>query len=97
MIEKRFPDCAADECPYCGKKMVKWEGSPESSWGDTFQFVCFDDQCPYYLAGWEWMRSQYQQNVSYRYRYNPQNQESGPLPVWSPEALREGIIDEEQK
>jgi hypothetical protein len=80
-------------CPHCGQPMLKWVPADMSSWGYGHQYVCFNDECPYYIKGWDWMRSQYNQNISYRYRYNPANGESGPLPVFSPNALRSGIIE----
>jgi hypothetical protein len=43
------------------------------------------------------MKDNFQQKASYRYRYNPQNDEEGPLPVWSPDALRDGIVEEEEE
>jgi hypothetical protein len=33
------------------------------------------------------------QKASYRYRFNPSNNESGPLPVWSKDALKSSIIE----
>jgi hypothetical protein len=86
-----------DTCPHCGEKLVKWLGSMEISWGYNPQLVCFNDQCPYYVQGWEHMRSKYYQNVSYRFRFNPENGETGPLPVWSPTALRDGIIEDNEE
>lgn len=85
------------DCPHCGVRLNKWECSPESSWGAGFQLVCFNDDCPYYVRGWKHMKDNYQQKASYRYRYNPDNDEEGPLPVWSPGALRDGIIEEEEE
>jgi hypothetical protein len=80
-------------CPHCGKTLTKWVPSIENSWGPQYQLVCFNDECPYYVKGWDWMRTRFQQNVSYRYRYNPETGETGPLPVWSEMALRGGIIE----
>ncbi len=80
-------------CPYCGKKMTQWAPPADTSWGPAPQYVCFNDDCPYYVEGWEWIRSHYNHKASYRHRYDPRTGEKGPLPVWSSEALREGIIE----
>jgi hypothetical protein len=79
-------------CPYCGMPLSKWRCPPESAWGTEFQYVCFNDDCSYFVNGWEWMREHYNMNVSYRFRINPVNGEHGPLPVWSKNALKDLII-----
>lgn len=86
-------DITDNKCPHCGEKMVKWLPSDQSSWGPNPQRVCFNDQCPYYIKGWEWMQTQFQQKASYRFRFDPATGETGPLPVWSPTALRTGIVE----
>ncbi len=82
------------KCPHCGAEMLRWFTPPESSWGIGYHYVCFNDECTYYKRGWEWMQSQYARKASYRHRYDPFTGDAGPLPVWSPLALREGIIPE---
>lgn len=82
-------------CPHCREKMVRW-GIPQlSSWSAPFQYVCFNDACTYFVRGWRWMQERYNVAASYRCRIDPATGETGPLPVWSPNALKDGILPEE--
>ena len=81
------------ECPHCGVAMKNWLPPDDSGWDPVPQFVCFNDDCPYYVKGWEWMKSQFEQEASYRHRLDPRSGESSPLTVWSPSAHRGRIID----
>ena len=81
------------KCPYCDTPMKKWVNPPNSTWGVTFQYVCFNDECSYYVRGWEHMMNKFRVEASYRYRYNPSTGEKGPLPVWSPQAHKSKVID----
>ena len=74
--------------------MAKWQGSPELSWEADYQFVCFNDQCPYFVRGWDWMQTQYNVHASYRHRINPCTGKSSPVPVWSARALKDQILPE---
>lgn len=81
-------------CPHCEQKMKKWQPPEGTTWGNHYQYICFNDNCPYYVKGWEWMLTKYQQKASYRHRYDPEADRSGPVPVWSVDALKDRIIEE---
>lgn len=80
-------------CPHCNKPSKKWRCPPGSSWEVEFLYVCFNDECPYFVRGWEWMRKQFNQNISYRYSLDPVKGGISPLPVWSKDALKDSIIE----
>lgn len=81
-------------CPYCGQPMLKWSPSEFSTWGSEFQYVCFNDECSYYVNGWKWMEERFNVTGSYRHRLDPATGQQGPIAVWSANALRDGIIQE---
>lgn len=83
-------------CPHCGKKMSKWKTPSLSTWTAEFFYVCFNDECPYYVKGWEHMNKSQETNCSYRHRYDPDTGMTGPLPVWSSFAGKDEIIEDEE-
>jgi len=83
-------------CPHCGEKLLKW-AVPDNpfgcTWDNDYMYICFNDACPYYVRGWDFMYSEGNRGSSYRLMYNPKNDCCTPIPVPSPKALREGIIE----
>lgn len=83
-------------CPRCGSRLKKWLVPEEATWNEEYFYVCFNDECPYYQDGWAWMRSQFNQEASYRYAINPVTGACLPIPVWSDSATREMIVEDEE-
>ena len=79
-------------CRHCNEPLSRWANPGQSTWAGEFQWVCFNDRCPYFVRGWIWMERCYSVTASYRYRFDPATGEDGPLPVWSKDALKDEII-----
>ena len=82
-------------CPHCNMQMVAMEMPPEAGYASSFMYVCFNDECPYFVKGWQWMKEKYDVNSSYRHRINPSTGKASPLPVWSRDAMKHRIISRE--
>jgi Ogr/Delta-like zinc finger len=84
-----------NRCPHCDHRLVRWANPQLASWEGAYQYVCFNDDCPYFVRGWQWMQSQFSVHASYRYRLEPRTGDWGPLPVWSREAMKNNILPDE--
>lgn len=84
-------------CPHCGTRLKKWQVPDGASWDDEQFLVCFNNDCSYYVQGWKWMREQFRQEASYRYAFNPGQNAALMIPVWSDNAAREMIIEDEEE
>jgi SAM-dependent methyltransferase len=85
------------KCPHCGAKLKKWlvPDNPFScTWDNEFMYICFNDACPYYVRGWDHMNRQGTGGQSYRLMYNPEKDCASSIPVPSPKALRNGIVED---
>ncbi|MGB6930605.1 MAG: methyltransferase domain-containing protein [Syntrophobacteria bacterium] len=82
-------------CPHCEQSMLKWAvpQSPFTQWDVDFMYVCFNDECPYLVQGWEVMKQQGNSGISYRFTYNSYRDNCLSVPVPHLHALKEGIID----
>ena len=87
----------ARHCPHCDAKLQAIQMPDNSGWENRPQWVCFNDSCPYYCEGWEWMQQNYNVRASYRYRVV--DLETGcaqPIAVWSETALLDRILENEE-
>lgn len=73
--------------------MKRLETPPMTNWESPFLWVCFNDDCRYFINGWEWMMNKFQNHSSYRYKVDPITGEDGPLPVWSGDAMKSSIVE----
>jgi hypothetical protein len=80
-------------CPHCGEPLKAFQLPENTGWEGEFQLACFNDECPYYERGWQHMEEHYAVKASYRFRINPETGHPSPLAVWSPDALKDRILD----
>jgi hypothetical protein len=83
-------------CPHCNARLKKWLVPVEASWAEEFFYVCFNNECSYYKAGWIRMEEEFGQHGSYRYMLNPGTGASSMIPVWSESATQEMIVEEDE-
>ncbi|MBN1609488.1 MAG: class I SAM-dependent methyltransferase [Polyangiaceae bacterium] len=81
-------------CPYCDEPLIKFElaSSPFCEWPNAFMYVCFNNDCPYLVGGWQVMNEQGNPGFSYRLMYNPEQDRCLPVPVPSVAAAREYTV-----
>jgi hypothetical protein len=82
-------------CPHCQGRLQAFSLPDGTGWDQACQWACFNDECSYYKEGWDWMWEKYQVKASYRYRVvDKQTGNDSPLAVWSPDAMRDRIIED---
>ncbi len=80
-------------CPHCLQTLTPFSLPEAGGWDTPFQLACFNDDCAYYVRGWTWMEEQFGVKSSYRHRLDPASGTTSPLPVWSPTAIRDRILE----
>ena len=55
------------------------------------QYICFNDECPYYVRGWDTFSNQGIPG-SYRFMFDPESGGCHSVPVLTPTALRASIV-----
>jgi SAM-dependent methyltransferase len=78
-------------CPYCDEKLEKWmvPDTPFNEWPNEFFYVCFNDNCSYFVNGWELVGAL--GNVgSYRLMYDPDHDVCRAAPVIGSSATAKG-------
>jgi SAM-dependent methyltransferase len=82
-------------CPHCGSRLSRWAvpQTPFTEWDTEHMYVCFDDGCPYYRRGWGAMHRQGNPGFSHRFMFDPDRRVCTSVPVHSPWALRDGIVN----
>lgn len=76
-------------CPHCGKEMALWEVPPITfsdglGWDSPYLYVCFNDECPMYVSGWDNIMENYAHRASYRCIRSPFGKNFEAMPVFSP-------------
>lgn len=89
-------------CPHCGQEMSTLRVPPYNfsdglGWGTDFLYVCFNDECSFFVDGWDRMMDFYGQKASYRCMCYPETLETGAIPVYSNDALKGTVFDEEEE
>ncbi|MFC1829713.1 zinc ribbon domain-containing protein [Thermodesulfobacteriota bacterium] len=87
-------------CPHCDQEMNLWEVPPFNfsdglGWGTPYLYLCFNDECPLYVQGWDNLMENYAQHASYRCMNYPGTQTFQIMPVFSSMGGKGQVIDEQ--
>ncbi len=82
-------------CPYCGERLRKWQvpDNPFLELDQEYLFLCFNDNCPYLLGGWDAMHRQGNLGFSHRMMFDPAREICSAVPIATLGSLKEGIVD----
>jgi len=87
-------------CRHCSAEMNLWEVPPHSfsdglGWGTPYLYICFNDECPLYVGGWDNIMDNFSYNASYRCLNYPGTKTYECIPVFSPVGGQGQIIDDQ--
>ena len=83
MSEMEYKVKEAPTCPHC-KSVMEQMDSRHLDWGLPYLWVCFNNNCTFFMKGWKHMMESYGQLVSYRFMIQP---DSGTVGVIRPSAM----------
>lgn len=88
------------KCPHCNQEMKLWETPPINfsdglGWGSPYLFLCFNDECPLYVQGWDDMEENFAQRASMRCFNYPGTNQFECMPVFSSVGGQGQIVDDE--
>ncbi len=97
---ERIMNTEKPHCKHCGTEMNLWEVpmipvGDGLGWGTPYLFLCFNDECPLYVQGWDNIKENYAHHASYRCMCYPGTQQFECIPVFSPQGATGQIIDDQ--
>lgn len=84
-------------CKYCKGELKKVYLPSDSDWGVEYLFLCLNDDCGYFVRGWDWMWNNFQVVASYRYMVNPFTGYDGPYPVSRENDIKNAYVEHTEK
>ncbi|MBI9087335.1 MAG: zinc ribbon domain-containing protein [Desulfobacterales bacterium] len=99
-VLERIMEHPKPTCPHCNQEMSLYEVplvnfSDGLGWGEPYLYLCFNDECPLYVKGWENMQENYAQRCSYRCLNYPGTKKYELMPVFSKHGATGQIIDDQ--
>jgi predicted RNA-binding Zn-ribbon protein involved in translation (DUF1610 family) len=99
-VLERIMDQVKPVCPHCGQEMEIWEVPPVAfsdglGWDSPYMYVCFNDECPLYINGWDNLWENFSQRASYRCIKSPNDKNFEAMPVFSPIGGQGQVIDDQ--
>ena len=99
-VLEKILDQEKPKCPHCGKEMSLWEvpSIPMGDglgWGEPYLFVCFNDECPLYVKGWDDVLGEFGHKASYRCMCYPSSKKFEYMPVFGKLGGAGQVIDEQ--